>query len=155
MTTTLTTTQLPYSTSRAPRPRSGGDLLALVTVLLGAFLGTVDFFIVNVALPAIEADLHASASALQLVVSGYGIAYALLLVLGGRLGDQFGRRRMFMVGMAAFTLTRLLCGLAPSPGLLIAARIVQGAAAAMMVPQVLATIQATTAGARRTRAVGA
>ncbi|MPY81578.1 MAG: MFS transporter, partial [Actinophytocola sp.] len=112
-------------------------------------------FAVNVALPAIGADLQASGATLQLVVAGFGVAYALLLVLGGRLGDHLGRRRMFLVGMAAFTVTRLACGLAPSAGVLVAARVVQGAAAAFLVPQLLATIQATTTGTRRVRAIGA
>jgi EmrB/QacA subfamily drug resistance transporter len=128
--------------------------LGLVTVLLGAFLAIADFFIVNVALPTISSDLHASAGTLELVVAGYGVAYALLLVLGGRLGDLFGRRRLFMTGMALFTVTSLACGLAPTDLALVAARIAQGAAAALMVPQVLATIQSATAGRQRARAIG-
>src|SRR5260370_402068 len=101
-----------------------------------SFLATTDFSIVNVALPTIDADLHASAGMLQLVVAGYGTPFALLLVIGGRLGDAFGRRRLFSIGMAAFTLASLLCGLAPSIGWLVLARAAQGAASAMMVPQV-------------------
>ncbi|MFF3938079.1 MFS transporter [Streptomyces phaeofaciens] len=127
--------------------------LGLFTVLLGAALPLVDFFIVNVALPTIAADLSASESVLELVVAGYGLAYAVLLVLGGRLGDLFGRRRLFLAGMAAFGLTSLACGLAPDAWSLVAARIVQGASAAAMVPQVLATIQAATEGPRRARAM--
>ncbi len=113
--------------------------VGLIAVLLGAFLATTDFSIVNVALPTIDADLHASAGMLQLVVAGYGTPFALLLVVGGRLGDAFGRRRLFSIGMAAFTLASLLCGLAPSIGWLVLARAAQGAASAMMVPQVLST----------------
>ena len=82
----------------------------------------IDFFIVNVALPTIDRDLHASQPLLELVVSGYATAYALLLVLGGRLGDSLGRKRLFLLGMAAFTVTSLACGLAPTGPLLIAAR---------------------------------
>lgn len=152
VTTSIRTTN--RSDGPAAEPRRLGAV-GLVTVLFGAFLGVVDFFVVNVALPVMGTDLHASAASLQLVVAGYAIAYAVLLVLGGRLGDQFGRRRMFVIGMAIFTLTRLICGLAPTIGVLIAARIVQGAAAAFMVPQVLGTIQATTAGTQRARAIGA
>jgi MFS family permease len=126
----------------------------LITVLLGAALPMIDFFIVNVALPTIDHDLRASAAELELVVAGYGIAYALLLVLGGRLGDAIGRRRMFLYGLAAFTLTSLACGLAPTAGTLVAARVAQGAAAAVMLPQVLSTIQATTTGPHRARALG-
>src|ERR1700733_3231128 len=79
----------------------------LVIVLVGVLLPMVDFFIVNVALPTIDRDLHASAPLLELVVSAYAAAYALLLVVGGRLGDAFGRKRLFLIGMAAFTLTSL------------------------------------------------
>ncbi|HET6878395.1 MAG TPA: MFS transporter [Jatrophihabitans sp.] len=126
----------------------------LATVLLGTMLPIVDFFIVNVALPTMARDLHASTAILELVVSGYATAYAVLLVVGGRLGDRWGRRRMFLTGMAAFTLASLLCGIAPTAGLLVAARIVQGAAAAAMVPQVLSTIQATGDATSRARALG-
>ena len=126
----------------------------LVTVLLGAALPALDFFIVNVALPTIDRSLNASATMLELIVAGYGIAYGLLLVLGGRLGDTFGRRRLFMAGMAAFTITSLACGLAPTAGLLVAARVAQGASAALMLPQVLSTIQATTTGEHRSKALG-
>lgn len=151
------TAQLPTETVAPPVETQGGRLstLGLATVLVAAFLGIVDFFVVNVALPAIGADLHASAATLQLVVAGYGISYALLLVFGGRLGDHLGRRRVLLVGMAAFTLLRLACGLAPTAGTLVAARIAQGAAAALIVPQLLGTLQATTSGARRVRAIGA
>ena len=126
----------------------------LVTVLIGAFLPMTDFFIVNVALPTIDRDLHASAGMLQLVVAGYALGYALLLVVGGRLGDAVGRKRLFLIGMAAFTVTSLACGIAPGIGVLVAARVLQGAASAMMLPQVLSTIQATTSGQARSRALG-
>jgi EmrB/QacA subfamily drug resistance transporter len=126
----------------------------LATVLLGTALPMIDFFIVNVALPTINVNLHASTSTLELVVAGYGIGYALLLVLGGRLGDTFGRRKLFLAGITAFTLTSLLCGLAPTAELLVVARALQGASAAMMLPQVLSTIQATTTGQRRSTALG-
>lgn len=132
-------------------PALGG--LGLFTVLLGAALPLIDFFIVNVALPAIATDLHAGPALLELVVAGYGVAYAVLLVLGGRLGDSFGRRRLFIAGMAAFGLTSLACGLAPNPWVLVGARVAQGAAAALMLPQVLATIHSATAGHRRAKAL--
>jgi MFS family permease len=128
--------------------------IALGTVLCGVLLAIVDFFIVNVALPTMAADLHATSAELELVVSGYATAYAVLLVLGGRLGDARGRRRMFLAGIVGFTLTSLLCGLAPTAGTLVGARILQGAAAAMMVPQTLSTIQATGDPAARARALG-
>ncbi|MGK5628499.1 MFS transporter [Streptomyces sp. URMC 123] len=131
----------------------GLSALGLFTVLLGAALPLIDFFIVNVALPTIDRDLGAGPAMLELVVAGYGVAYAVLLVLGGRLGDTFGRRRLFLVGMAAFGVTSLACGLAPDAWTLVLARVAQGAAAALMLPQVLASIQATTVGRRRARAL--
>jgi len=126
----------------------------LTVILVGVLLPMIDFFIVNVALPTIDTDLRASQPLLELVVSGYATAYALLLVLGGRLGDSLGRKRLFLAGMAAFTTTSLACGLAPTATFLVIARVAQGASAAMMVPQVLATIQAATTGEQRTRALG-
>jgi len=135
-------------------PRTELSPLGLATILVGAFLPIADFFIVNVALPTISSDLNASSATLELVVAGYGIPYALLLVLGGRLGDLFGRRRLFMLGMALFTLFSLLCGLAPTDVTLVVFRAAQGASAALMVPQVLATIQASSTGQRRARALG-
>ena len=154
-------TSEPVTTSRAPTvppsppptaPELGTGGLALV--LTGLFLAVVDFFIVNVALGDLGRRLHASTAQLELVVAGYGVSYAVLLVLGGRLGDTFGRRRVFATGMAGFVAASLLCGLAPSTAWLIPARILQGATAALLVPQVLATIQATTSGERRARAIG-
>ncbi|SDO90003.1 Major Facilitator Superfamily protein [Streptomyces sp. cf386] len=148
---TETITALKARTAAAP-PTLG--TLGLFTVLLAAALPLIDFFIVNVALPTIGHDLAASETMLELVVAGYGLAYAVLLVLGGRLGDLFGRRRLFLGGMAAFGLTSLACGLAPSAWTLVAARVAQGAASAAMLPQVLATIQAATSGQRRAKAMG-
>ena len=123
-------------------------------LLLGAFLPIVDFFVVNVALPTIDATLHASAPALELIVAGYGTVYAALLVVGGRLGDAFGRRRIFVAGLAGFTVTSLLCGIAPSIGTLVAFRLAQAATAALIVPQVLATFHAALDGPRRAKALG-
>lgn len=128
--------------------------LGLFTVLLCAALPAIDFFIVNVALHAIDQDLQAGPALLELVVAGYGVAYAVLLVLGGRLGDTVGRRRLFLTGIAAFGLASLACGLAPDAWTLVGARVAQGAAAALMLPQVLATIQSTTHGPRKARAMG-
>jgi EmrB/QacA subfamily drug resistance transporter len=141
----------PDQTAGAPEALNS---IGLAVVLVGVLLPMLDFFIVNVALPTIDADLRASQPMLELVVSGYASAYALLLVLGGRLGDSLGRKRLFLIGMAAFTLTSLACGLAPDAIALVVGRIAQGASAALMVPQVLATIQAATTGERRARALG-
>ncbi|MFI9200477.1 MFS transporter [Streptomyces sp. NPDC053048] len=141
----------PSPASPAASPAIGR--LGLLTVLIGAALPFLDFFIVNVALPTIDHDLHAGPALLEMVVGGYGVAYAVLLVLGGRLGDMVGRRRLFLWGTAAFGVTSVACGLAPDAWSLVAARVAQGAAAALMLPQVLATIQATTSGERRTQAM--
>ena len=130
------------------------SVAGLLTLLVGVFLPMVDFFIVNVALPTMQTDLHASTALLELVVSGYATAYAVLLVLGGRLGDAHGRKRLFLAGIGAFTVASLLCGIAPTGAALVAARVLQGAAAAMMVPQTLSTIQATGDPASRSRALG-
>lgn len=124
---------------KCPDPRRW----AMFTVLLvGAFLPPLDFFIVNVALPSIQQDLGASSSAEQLVVSSYAAFYAVTLITGGRLGDLFGRERMFIVGLLGFALASLLCGLAWSPWALVAGRALQGLTAAVMAPQALASIQA-------------
>ncbi|MEW2221461.1 MFS transporter [Streptomyces sp. NPDC006990] len=139
---------------RAASAAPGLTGAGLAVVLTGYGLSNMDVFIVNVALSAIGADLHGGPAALELVVSGYGLTYALGLVLGGRLGDAFGRRRLYAWGLAAFTVTSGLCGLAPTIGFLVAARMLQGAAAAVLVPQVLATIQAATEGRARARAIG-
>ncbi|MEV5843139.1 MFS transporter [Streptomyces sp. NPDC051985] len=147
---TETVTPATVRSPSAPPALSGPGLF---TVLLAAALPLIDFFIVNIALPTIGTDLHAGEAVLELVVAGYGVAYAVLLVLGGRLGDLFGRRRLFLGGMAAFGLTSLACGLAPGAWSLVAARVAQGASAAAMLPQVLATIQAATSGGRRAKAM--
>ncbi|MGY0235349.1 MFS transporter [Longispora urticae] len=143
------TSVLPGPSATRPAPWR-----ALPVLLTGAFLPVLDAFIVNVALPSIGGTLHAGPAELELTVSGYGVAYACTLVAGGRLGDRFGRRRLFMVGMLAFTLMSTGCGLAPSTAALIGFRVAQGLAAALMFPQVLAAIQAGFSGGERQRALG-
>ncbi|GGO19893.1 MFS transporter [Microbispora bryophytorum] len=127
----------------------------LPTVLTGVFVAILDFFIVNVAIPTMQRDLHAGPAAIEWVVAGYALAYGSGLILGGRLGDVFGRRRMFALGLALFTLASVACGLAPDAGSLVAARVVQGAAAAVLAPQVLAVIRTAYSGAAQARAVNA
>lgn len=127
--------------------------LGLVVLLVGPFLAGLDLFITNVALPSIAHDLHASAGALELVAGGYAVTYAAFLVLGGRLGDRFGRRRLFGIGLVAFALTSLLAGAAPTATVLVLARFTQGAAAALLTPQVLATVQTVLEGPARARAI--
>lgn len=127
---------------------------ALPVLLAGTVLIIVDFFIVNVALPSVQAGLHASTAALEWVVAGYGLTLAVFLVAAGRLGDRFGRRRVFSAGLAVFTLASALCGLAPDPDVLVAARLLQGLGAAMISPTVLGLIGALYTGTARARAIG-
>ncbi|WP_435857112.1 MFS transporter [Streptomyces mobaraensis] len=139
--------------ARGPgRPVRPGWLLLIV--LLGQFMAILDSFVVNVATATIRTELHASGSGLQLVVAGYTISYAVLLITGARLGARHGHRRVFLAGLALFTLASLLCGLADGTGVLIAFRFVQGAGAAVMLPQVLSLIQRTYDGPARARALG-
>ncbi|HEU5267431.1 MAG TPA: MFS transporter, partial [Jatrophihabitans sp.] len=140
---------------RIAQPETQPGWAPLLVVLAGTFVTFLDFFIVNVALPAIRSDLHAGASAVSLVVAGYGLTFAAGMITGGRLGDLYGRRRMFALGLALFTLTSLLCGLAPTAGILVAARMLQGAAGALLTPQVLAILGSTYVGARRAKAFAA
>ena len=115
--------------------------LTLIILLLAAFMNLLDVSIVNIAIPSIQRDLHASYADLQWALAGYTLAYALVLITGGRLGDTFGRKRLFLIGVAGFTIISALCGAATGPGMLIGCRVAQGAMGAIMVPQVLAVIQ--------------
>src|SRR6202453_5386335 len=133
------------------RPVRPGLVLAIV--LIGQFMAVLDASIVNVAAPSIHASLRASGAGLQLVVAGYTITYAVLLVTGARLGDIIGHRRMFLAGVAVFTLASLGCGLATSAGALIGLRFAQGLGSAMLIPQVLSLIQRTHTGVARVRAM--
>ena len=143
------------------RPAEGAQQLAngrwlmLIILLGGQFMALLDVTIVNVAMPTIGRALHASGAALQLVVAGYTVSYAMLLITGARLGELYGRRRLFLAGVAVFTLSSLACGLAPGIEVLIAARFVQGAGAAAMVPQIISVIQASFSGPARARALSA
>lgn len=114
---------------------------ALVVVLAATLMSVIDASVVNVAIPSIHNELHTDTSQIQLVVVGYILAYAIGLVTGGRLGDMFGRKRMFQLGMLVFTIASLLCGLAPNPDILILSRVVQGFGSALMAPQVISIIQ--------------
>lgn len=127
----------------------------LIVLLAGPFLANLDFFITNIALPSISRDFNAPAPALELIVAGYGVAYAVFLVLAGRLGDEHGRRLMLAIGIAAFTATSLLAGLAPTLPILLVARVLQGASAAFMTPQTLATFQSALEGKARASAIAA
>lgn len=115
--------------------------IAYLTLMVALVLEIVDVTIVNTALPVIERDFGAAAAQAQWVAAGYSLAFALLLMLGGRLGDSLGYRRLFVGGVGGFTLASVLCGLSENPAQLIAARVFQGAAGAMMAPQVMALVQ--------------
>ncbi|QEU80194.1 MFS transporter [Streptomyces subrutilus] len=117
--------------------------LALAIVMTAAFMDLVDVTIVNIAIPSMRQDLGASTSAIQWITAGYALAFAAGLITGGRLGDIYGRKRLFLVGITGFTAASLLCGIAADPAMLVSSRLLQGAMAALMVPQVLAIIHVT------------
>jgi len=126
----------------------------LAVLLTGQFMANIDTAVANVAGPSIGADLHASEGAVGLVVSGYVVAFAVLLITGARLGSSLGYRRTFLLGLTVFTVASALCGLAPGIATLVVARFVQGAGAALMVPQVLSGIQLHFQGRDRLKALG-
>ena len=138
------------------RPAAAGGYprrwLAAIVMIVGALMDMIDVTIVNVALPTIRGDLHASATQLEWVVSAYMLAFAAALIIAGNLGDLFGRKRVFLAGVTVFGLASLAAGLSQSGAELIAARVVQGTAAAAMAPQVLATFRAIFSGAERGKA---
>jgi EmrB/QacA subfamily drug resistance transporter len=140
------------------RDARGSDLghrrLAVPALLLGSFMGVLDPFVVTVALPAIRSDLEATAAQAQWIVAGYGVTYGTGLILGGRLGDRYGRRRLFLAGMTGYMAASLVAGTAPAAGALVGARLAQGLAAAAVLPQVLSIIRSSYAIGERERAVG-
>lgn len=115
----------------------------LAVVVTGFFMTMLDTTIVNVAIPSIQAGLHASYESAEWVVSGYALAFGLTLIPAGRLGDRFGRRRLFLLGLAGFTLASLLCAIAVSPAGLVVFRVAQGVMAGLLNPQILAVVQVT------------
>jgi MFS family permease len=130
------------------------DGLALAVLLLGQFMAILDVNIVNVALPTLRADLHTSDSGLQLIVAGYVLTFAVLLITGARLGGLVGHRRIFLLGLAVFTAASLACGLAPQVTTLVIFRLIQGVGAALMTPQIMSLIQHRFHGPARARALG-
>ena len=130
--------------------------LTLSVVLVGPFMSVMDMMIVNVAIPDVRRELGASFGEAELVVAGYGLAHAVMLITGGRLGDLCGRGKMFILGLAGFTVTSALCGLSPTATTLILARLLQGLTAAVLFPQALALIHMTfVEAATRTKAFAA
>src|SRR5439155_1047166 len=146
----MTATRTLPSPVQSPPGRSWS---ALAVLMIGTFMFVLDFFIVNVALPAIQQGLRAGEGAIEWIVAGYAISTAVLLVTGGRLGDQFGRRRVFAVGLTVFVLTSAACALAPDPAVLVTARILQGAGAALMAPNILSILGVVYSGPARVRAI--
>ena len=129
------------------------EATGLVVVLSATFLGQFDFFVVNVAGPSIRDALRAGAGILELIVGGYAFAYAAGLMTAGRLGDLLGFRRMFLIGVVGFGIASLLCGVSQTAPQLVAARLLQGGTASVMLPQVLAYITASVEASRRARAI--
>ncbi len=136
----------------APSPAMGR--LGLAVLLSGGFITIFDLFVVNVAIPSMQSTLSASFAQISFIIAAYELAYGVLLIAGSRLGDRHGRRRLFMLGMAGFALASALCGVAPTADTLIAARVLQGMAAAMLFPQVYALIRVSYQGHERRRAFG-
>jgi MFS family permease len=125
----------------------------LPVVLAGTFMVVLDFFIVNVALPSIQTDLHATSGAIEWIVAGYALTSAIFLITAGRLGDRIGRRRAFSIGLALFTVSSAACGAAGSPTILVVARLAQGVAGALLMPNVLSIIGVAYTGPDRLRAL--
>jgi EmrB/QacA subfamily drug resistance transporter len=140
---------------RAPdTAQDGPGWRAVSIVLAGAFMALLDTTIVNVALPSIRTSLHASSASLEWIVSGYALAYGLALVPGGRAGDRFGHKRLYLIGLTIFTLASVACGISQSQGEIVAARIVQGLGAGLFFPSISATIQHSFTGPARSKAFG-
>src|SRR3712207_6719975 len=146
------------ATPPAEAPGLGFDSATGRWVLLATVVGTgmafLDGTVVNVALPAIEEDVGGGVAALQWTINGYLLTLSALILLGGSLGDRFGRRRIFLIGVTWFAIASLLCGLAPDAPTLIAARALQGIGGALLTPGSLAIIQASFRTEDRARAVG-
>jgi EmrB/QacA subfamily drug resistance transporter len=140
----------PAATDATADPRRW---LTLIILLLAAFMNLLDVSIVNIAIPSIQRNLNASYADVQWALAGYTLAYALVLISGGRLGDIYGRKRLFLIGVTGFTIMSALCGAAQTAGMLIACRVAQGAMGAIMVPQVLAVIQVIFPPAERIKAL--
>jgi len=149
--------RLPCETPEAHRPRDVGAQVTrwvLPATILGSSMSFIDGSVVNVALPAMQRNLATDFATLQWVVNGYMLTLASLILFGGAAGDRFGRRRIFMLGLGIFALASLACGLAPSASWLIAARLIQGAGAALLTPTSLAIIGSTYEGEQRGMAIG-
>jgi len=139
--------------AQAP-PLVSSRWLGLIVVLVATFMAMLDGFIVNVAIPSIQRSMQANSIEIELISAAYSLPYALLVITGGRLGDLYGVRRLFLIGMALFTGFSALCAAAPDPILLLAARVGQACGGALMYPQVLSFIQLSFQGKERAQALG-
>lgn len=137
-----------------PVPDVPNRMTVLAVILVGGFMILLDATIVNVAVPTIQRNLHAGYGAIEWIVSGYALAYGLLLIPSGRLGDRIGHQKTYLIGLAGFTAASVLCGISASPGELVAWRVVQGAMAGIMNPPILAVIQAIFPAGERGKAFG-
>ncbi|MEU8155592.1 MFS transporter [Micromonospora sp. NPDC048986] len=140
------------TTDVAPQRSGGRSWLAFAVVLAAAFMDLVDSTIVSIALPRIQADLGADYAAAQWILAGYSVTFALALIPGGRLGDIYGRRRVFLIGIVAFTAASIVCGAATTAPILVIARLLQGIAAGLMVPQVMSVVVILFHNAERAKA---
>lgn len=151
---TTSSTSATQGSGALPAPAAAAPHRAVLPiVLVGPLLSSIDFFIVNVAIPSVQSDLHTSAAMLQLIIAGYALTYGCGMIVGGRLGDLFGRKKIFALGILLFTLASTACGAAPTGGFLLGARLVQGLAASLMVPQVLAIFSTVFTGEARAKAI--
>ena len=148
------TGQASLGTGPSPAAVKDRRSLLLPVILSATFMQLIDVSIVNVAIPSIQASLTASFAAVELMVSVYLLAFAVTLITGGRLGDIFGRRRLFLIGMAGFTIASVICGAAPTATVLVVARIFQGMFSGLMYPQVLSVIQVAFKPAERGKVFG-
>jgi EmrB/QacA subfamily drug resistance transporter len=154
MTTQSNSSTLAVPTGARALPAEARRWAALPVLLTGTFMVVLDFFIVNVALPSMQRNMHAGTGAIEWVVAGFALTSAVFLITAARLGDRIGRRRTFSIGLGVFTLASAACGAAGSPTVLVAARLTQGIGAALVMPSVLSIINVTYSGADLPRALG-
>jgi len=155
MTTNTASRTAPYPGPEPTALVGNAAAIALIVVLFASFMDLLDATIVTVAAPAIQAGLHASATQLQWMLAGYVLALGSGLITGGRIGDDYGRRRVFLASLAGFAVASAACALAADPGMLIGTRVLQGLAAGLMVPQVFGIIRSSFDPAGMAKAFGA
>lgn len=146
---------VPLDAPRSATSSDQPDWLIVGTLLSGTFMAVLDFFIVNVAIPALQYELMATPAQIQFIVAGYALAYGSALIIGSRIGDIYGRSRIFILGLLLFTLSSAACGIAPDAAVIVVARILQGLSSALMAPQILAILSSTYSGTAKARALNA